>query len=297
MSVDGILNIDKPHGLTSMHLVRRLKRSGVVKKIGHGGTLDPIATGVVPVCLGRATRVMEYLIDGTKEYRMVIELGAETDTYDAMGQVVRVGDASHISRERAAEALSRFHGRIDQVPPMYSALKRQGKRLYDLARAGIEIDRLPRSVEVYSIELVDWSHPLATVDVTCGRGFYMRSLAHDLGRELGCGAHLKELIRTRSGPFRVDDAMSMEEAEDAMDEEDWSRLASPDVVMGHMRVIVVGRGAEEDVRHGRPLPASIRRDVVGVGEQCRIYSTDGRFLAVAVVDEVSGRWRSQKVFL
>ena len=297
MSVDGILNVNKPHGLTSMSLVRRLKRTGVVKKVGHGGTLDPIATGVVPVCLGRATRVMEYLVDGVKEYRAGVELGVETDTYDAMGEVVSSTDASGVTRDDVAAALSRFRGRIEQVPPMYSALKRQGKRLYELARAGIEVDREPRTVNVYAIEVTDWSPPVATVNVSCGRGFYMRSLAHDLGKELGCGAHLRDLVRTRSGPFRIEDSLSVEDAETAMEEEDWSSLAAPDAVMGHMRVMVVARSMEEDIRHGRPLSKRTESGITGKEERCRVYSTDGRFLAVVVVDGVSGVWRPEKVFL
>ena len=297
MSVDGILNVNKPHGLTSMSLVRRLKRAGVVKKVGHGGTLDPIATGVVPVCLGRATRVMEYLVDGVKEYRAGVELGVETDTYDAMGEVVRTSDPSGITRDDAVEALSRFRGRIEQVPPMYSALKRQGKRLYELARAGIEVDREPRIVEVYAIEVTDWSPPVATIDVTCGRGFYMRSLAHDLGRELGCGAHLKDLVRTRSGPFHITDALSIEDAETAMEEEDWSNLVAPDAVMGQMRVVVAGRSMEEDIRHGRPLSKRMESGISGKEERCRVYSADGRFIAVVTADGVSGVWRPEKVFL
>lgn len=297
MSVDGILNVNKPHGLTSMSLVRRLKRTGVVKKVGHGGTLDPIATGVVPVCLGRATRVMEYLVDGVKEYRAGVELGVETDTYDAMGEAVRTTDASGVTRDDVAAALSRFRGRIEQVPPMYSALKRQGKRLYELARAGIEVDREPRAVNVYAIEVTDWSPPVATVNVSCGRGFYMRSLAHDLGKELGCGAHLRDLVRTRSGPFRIEDSLSIEDAETAMEEEDWSSLVAPDAVMGHMKAMVVGRSMEEDIRHGRSLSKRMESGITGKEERCRVYSTDGRFLAVVVVDGVSGVWRPEKVFL
>ena len=280
-----------------MSLVRRLKRTGVVKKVGHGGTLDPIATGVVPVCLGRATRVMEYLVDGVKEYRAGVELGVETDTYDAMGEAVRTTDASGVTRDDVAAALSRFRGRIEQVPPMYSALKRQGKRLYELARAGIEVDREPRAVNVYAIEVTDWSPPVATVNVSCGRGFYMRSLAHDLGKELGCGAHLRDLVRTRSGPFRIEDSLSIEDAETAMEEEDWSSLVAPDAVMGHMKAMVVGRSMEEDIRHGRSLSKRMESGITGKEERCRVYSTDGRFLAVVVVDGVSGVWRPEKVFL
>ena len=214
-----------------------------------------------------------------------------------MGEVVSTSDASGVTRDDVEAALSRFQGRIEQVPPMYSALKRQGKRLYELARAGIEVDREPRNVEVYAIELTDWSPPIATVDVTCGRGFYMRSLAHDLGRELRCGAHLRHLVRTRNGPFHIEDALSIEDAETAMEDEDWSNLAAPDAVMGHMRVVVVGKSMEEDIRHGRALSTRMESGITGTEERCRVYSTDGRFLAVVIVDGGSGVWRPEKVFL
>ena len=214
--MDGILNVDKPYGLTSMDVVRRLKRASGVKRVGHGGTLDPIATGVIPICFGQATRLMEYLVDGTKDYRAVVELGVETDTYDALGQVVSNQNASHVTLADVSDALESYTGVIQQVPPMYSALKQQGKRLYDLARAGIEVAREPRTVEVFEITVLDWSPPQVTLEATCGRGFYVRSLAHDLGSSLGCGGHLKSLTRLRSGPFKVADALSVSDAEEIL---------------------------------------------------------------------------------
>ena len=155
----GILNIDKPYGMTSMQVVRRVKRAGSFKRVGHAGTLDPIATGVVPVCFGPATRVMEYLLDGAKRYSGEIHLGVTTDTYDAMGQVAAETDASAITSDQVRDALAQFRGEILQVPPMYSALKRDGKRLYELARKGIEVEREPRPVSVYGIELTGWKPP------------------------------------------------------------------------------------------------------------------------------------------
>ena len=174
-SVDGIFNVDKPPDITSMDVVRRVKRASGHKRVGHGGTLDPIATGVIPICLGQATRMMEYLIDGTKEYRGMVALGVETDTYDALGTVVREIDASHVTLKEVENVLLSFKGNIQQVPPMYSALKRQGRRLYELARAGIHVERNPRDVNVGSIEILDWVPPIVDLRVTCGRGFYMRS--------------------------------------------------------------------------------------------------------------------------
>ncbi len=296
-AVSGILNIDKPAGATSMDVVRRIKRASNVKRVGHGGTLDPVATGVIPICLGQATRMMEYLVDGTKEYRCTIELGVETDTYDSLGMVVARGDASAVSRQDVEAALISFEGMIDQVPPMFSALKKGGKRLYDLARSGIEVDREPRQVEVIDVSLVDWAPASATVEVTCGRGFYMRSLAHDLGEVLGCGGHLSSLTRLRSGPLRLDDAIGVEEAEERFEDGSWREYVQPvDVVVGRMRAVIVGRQVEDRLRHGRPLSGSLRMPFLGPDEQCRVYSTDGRFLAIVSFDASAGEWKPQRVF-
>lgn len=296
-AVSGILNIDKPEGATSMDVVRRIKRASNVKRVGHGGTLDPVATGVIPICLGQATRMMEYLVDGTKEYRCTIELGVETDTYDSLGTVTAREDASGVSRQDVEDALTSFEGVIDQVPPMFSALKKGGKRLYDLARSGIEVDREPRRVEVIDIRLVEWDHPSATVEVTCGRGFYMRSLAHDLGERLGCGGHLSSLTRLRSGPLRLEDAIGVDEAEERFEDGTWRECVQPpDVVVGKMPAAIVGRQVEDRLRHGRPFAGSLRMPFLGPNEQCRVYSTDGRFLAIVSFDASAGDWKPQRVF-
>jgi tRNA pseudouridine55 synthase len=295
--LDGIINIDKPYGMTSMEVVRRLKRASGQKHVGHGGTLDPVATGVVPVCFGQATRMMEYLIDGTKEYRAVIELGAATDTYDALGEVTSRADPSRVRREDVTAALESFIGVIEQVPPMYSALKRQGRPLYELARAGIEVEREPRKVEVLRAELQEWSPPLATIEVSCGRGFYMRSLAHDLGQALGCGAHLKALTRLRSGPFKLSDAVPLEDAERSFADSTWQEfLHAPDVALYNLRAAIVSKRLEDMIRQGRPLPPALRVPFSRPNEQCRAYSLDGRFLAVLTFDAAAGQWRADKVF-
>ena len=295
--MDGILNLDKPYGLTSMDVVRRIKRAGGLKRVGHGGTLDPVATGVVPICLGQATRMMEYLVEGTKEYRAVIELGVATDTYDALGKETSRVDALHVAEADVEGALESFKGAIQQVPPMYSALKRGGKRLYELARAGIEVEREPRHVEVYKVVMIDWSPPLASVEVTCGRGLYMRSLAHDLGQALGCGGHLKTLVRLRTGPFEISEALCLGDIERRLAEGDWKEaLYAPDVVLQHLRAMVVGRRVEGMVNHGQSLPPDPRLASPRPDERCRVYSVDGRFLAVAAFHASSGQWRPQKVF-
>ncbi len=295
--VAGILNIDKPYGMGSMDVVRRIKRASGLKRVGHGGTLDPVATGVIPVCIGQATRVMEYLVDGTKEYRAEVELGTETDTYDAMGQVTGREDPSHVTLDDINGALEEFRGVIQQVPPMYSALKLKGKRLYELARAGIEVEREPRRVEVLGIEAQAWSPPVVTLEVSCGRGFYMRSLAYDLGRALGCGAHLKGLVRLRTGPFKISGSLSLTDAEQSFEDGTWREaMHAPDSVLGNMRVFIVGRLAEDMIRDGRPVPSGPRIPPMAPGEECRAYSVDGRFVAIVAFDAAVRQWRPSKVF-
>ena len=295
--IDGILSIDKPYGITSMDIVRRIKQASGQRRVGHGGTLDPIATGVVPVCLGQATRMMEYLIDGTKEYRTVIELGISTDTYDALGQVTSKEDPSDVTLTDIEQALESFKGVIQQVPPMYSALKQQGKRLYELARAGIEVERKPRSVEVFRIDLLEWSSPLVTVEVGCGRGFYVRSLAYDLGLALGCGGHLKSLVRLRSGAFQISHAVSLSDMEQKFEDGSWSdEVHPPDAVLYKMRAAVVSRRNEDMIKHGRALTPGLRIPVAAPHERCRVYSVDGRFLAVLKFDAATKAWQPDKVF-
>ena len=294
---DGILNVDKPLGITSMDVVRRIKRASGIKGVGHGGTLDPAATGVVPICIGQATRIMEYLVDGTKDYRAIVEFGKATDTYDAVGQVTREEDPSGLTQARVEEALEGFRGVTHQVPPMFSALKRKGKRLYELARSGIEVDREPRRVEVHDLRLTEWSPPKATLSVRCGRGFYIRSLAHDLGQTLGCGGHLKGLVRERSGPFRIEDALSLTEAEERFLEDNWQEVTyAPDVVLSDLRAVIVGARLKEDIAHGRPLPAGLGIPHSRPDERCRAYSADGRFLAVLRFHASPVQWRAEKVF-
>ena len=280
-----------------MDVVRRIKRATRQKRVGHGGTLDPIASGVVPICIGQATRMMEYLIDGTRDYRAQIEFGVETDTYDTAGEVTGRSDPSSVTRQDVARTLGAFKGSIEQVPPMYSALKRQGKRLYELARAGIEVERKPRKVEVQSIELLDWLPPVVTLEVVCGRGFYMRSLAHDMGQALGCGGHLKSLVRLRSGPFRSSEAMPLEVAEHKLAEDTWRELLyPPDIVVRHLRAAIVGKRLEEIIRHGRALPTGLRIPFSRPGEQCRVYGVDGRFIGVLSFEASIGQWQPQRVF-
>lgn len=297
LSADGILVLDKPAGISSMDVVRRIKRASGIRRVGHGGTLDLMATGVIPICLGRATRLMEYMFDSSKEYLGEVRLGISTDSYDAEGEIIGRGDPSGVEREDFEDVLSRFLGQIEQVPPMFSALKRKGKRLYELARQGIEVEREPRSMTVHSIRLEDWNPPVATVHIECSRGFYMRSLAHDIGVQLGCGANLKSLTRLRTGRFRIADAMSIETAQKSFEEGSWPELlVGLDSVLGDLRAIIVGEREQTNIQNGRPVPLAEDDPTLRPDEQFRAYSLDGEFLAIMRFDASDRCWRPNKVF-
>ena len=302
----GILNIDKPSGMTSFQIVALVKRLSGERRVGHAGTLDPIATGVLPVCLGQATRVVEFLSEARKTYLAKIELGIATDTYDITGQVTQRGDTSTIDRERLEAALTSFRGLIRQTPPMYSAVKYQGKPLYKLARAGITVERQSREAQIYSLELLDWQSPVATIEVVCGKGTYIRSIAHDLGQTLGCGASLRSLARLKYGCFDIKDALSISHLEDAFRYGYWPELVYPlDSVLADWEAVVIGNDAEEDMKMGRPLilagekmPATepLLSDSI-LEKRCRTYTLDGRFVGVLRFNPVSGGWHPEKVLL
>jgi tRNA pseudouridine55 synthase len=264
------------------------------RRVGHAGTLDPEATGVLPVCLGQGTRLVQFLMDAHKTYRAEVEFGVTTDTYDATGSITSKGDPSGVNREGLISALNSFCGLIPQIPPMYSAVKHGGKPLYELARSGIEVERKSRLTWVYRLELIDWQPPVATIEVECGKGTYIRSLAHDLGQLLGCGASLKSLVRLRCGLFGIEDAVSLPQLEDAFRYGYWQQFSYPiDFVLSHWAAIVVGDTMEKDIRSGRSLVF----DRTAYGNHCRVYTGDGLFLGVLRFNSERGQWQPDKVFL
>ncbi|MEE9198648.1 MAG: tRNA pseudouridine(55) synthase TruB, partial [Dehalococcoidia bacterium] len=245
MNINGVLNLCKPTGLTSFDIVRLVKGLTHQKRVGHGGTLDPLASGVLPICIGQATRITEFLAEAAKIYEARIVLGVATDTYDAEGEVVLTADPSSVTRERMEEALGSFRGTIEQVPPMYSALKHQGKRLYELARAGVVVERQKRTALIHRLEISEWDPPEVTLHVECGRGTYIRSLADDLGQALGCGAHLKELVRHKTGPFDIRDALDPEQFRAAVEHDRWEELLYPvDFALLGLNAAIIDRKAE-----------------------------------------------------
>lgn len=209
--MDGILIVDKPQSLTSHDVVDLIRSKFKLKKVGHAGTLDPMATGVLVVLIGKYTKSSDLFLKDDKEYSATLTLGAASDTGDAWGRIEKSADIEDISREDIEEAFNKFRGEIEQVPPSYSAVKFKGKKLYELARKGINVKLEPRKVSIKKLNIEDISMPEVSFTVICSKGTYIRQLASDIGSSLGCGAHLTKLRRTRSGKFTIDEAISMEE--------------------------------------------------------------------------------------
>jgi tRNA pseudouridine55 synthase len=291
--VDGLLVIDKPAGWTSHDVVARVRRLTGVRRVGHAGTLDPAATGVLPLGIGQGTRVLEYLSDAGKSYRAVVRLGATTDTDDAEGTPLLERDWRHVTAASVRETLAGFVGAIEQVPPAYSAIKRGGVPLYRLARSGADVRPAARRVRIDRIDVLDVSLPDVTLQIDCSKGTYIRSLARDAGETLGCGGHLVALRRLRSGPLSLVDAHRLEDvaaaaAAGALEE----LLLPPDVALLTSAAIVVGADAERRLLTGQELDGHGDPDD---NLPVRAYAADGAFLAV-VQATAHGTWKPYKVF-
>jgi tRNA pseudouridine55 synthase len=275
-------------------MVSYVRKLTGIRRVGHAGTLDPMATGVLVICVGVATRVSEYLMDSQKSYRARVLLGVTTDTYDAEGQVVASIDHVDVDRAQVEVALASFCGVIAQVPPMYSALKHRGKRLYQLARQGVTVERPPRQVEIFRLALTEWNPPECTLEITCSAGTYVRSIAHDLGQRLGCGAHLVELVRTASGRFLLADAVTQDALVQAVADGRWPTLLLPiDAGVAHFPVLRLDFDRAKRLCLGQAIVSAEAPDDEGIS---RVYGPDGTFLALAVFDATAGTWRPHKVF-
>ena len=280
----GILIIDKGSGVSSFHAVAHLRRLLGAGKVGHGGTLDPEATGVLPILVNEATKLSPYFMDHDKEYLATVRLGVVTDTQDLSGTVLRTSPVPALTAEEIETALRRFVGTIRQIPPMYSALHHGGRRLYELARKGVEVEREPREVQVHSLVLESVALPSFAIRVVCGRGTYVRTLCRDLGETLGPGAALERLVRTRVGPYTLGDAVPWALVRDASDPAYfWDRLLPPDSALGHLPSVRLAPTDGEAALHGRvvPVPAADAR-ARGI---VRLYVDDGEFLGVGRVLE------------
>jgi tRNA pseudouridine55 synthase len=294
----GILNIAKPLGMTSHDVVQAVRKASGERRVGHAGTLDPLARGVLVVCLGSATRVIEEVQATRKTYVAIVRLGEATTTYDAEGEVTLHTDPSqlsHVSHDQVEAALAAFRGDILQTPPMYSALKHQGRRLYDLARQGIEVERPARPVSVYDLRITDWSLPDVTLTMTVSSGTYVRSIAHDLGSALGVGAHLAGLERTAVGSFTLADAEPLHRVVEAFVDGWWPALLHPlDTALLAYSALIVDDASEAALRNGQQIPGpppgpTVTHDV-------RAYHKDGRFIGLLRWDDVSERWQPTRIF-
>jgi len=250
--MNGILIIDKPQGMTSHAVVGRVRRLFGLRKVGHAGTLDPLATGVLVVALGQATRILQYLMEESKTYRASLALGAVTDTQDSEGEVIAVHEIDHLNPEDIAAACMSMIGSYDQVPPMYSALKKDGVPLYKLARQGVEVARKPRTITISDLHLVAVEPPNVTFEVTCSKGTYVRTLCHDIGSKLGCGAHLTSLRRLASAPFTENDAITLDEIDNTPSEERYRYLMSIGEALREYPSLMVSEEGKQKLRYGIP---------------------------------------------
>ncbi|MDP9359440.1 MAG: tRNA pseudouridine(55) synthase TruB [Chloroflexota bacterium] len=282
--------MDKPAGWTSHDVVGRIRRLTGERRVGHAGTLDPAATGVLPVAVGSATRVLEFVSDAAKSYVAEITFGVETDTFDADGQVTGVKDPSALDLTEVARVLQAFLGSQRQVPPMYSAVRVGGRRLYEEARQGKTVDRPARPVVFHQLDVLAWDPPTVTVYVECSKGTYVRSLAQDLGVALGVGAHLSALVRMKAGVFTLCQAWTLQELAGLDLASVWAEVAlHPDVVLDEWPALILNDAGANDWSRGNAV-AALRME-----ERCRVYDEEGEWLGVGAGHPETQAWRPTKV--
>ncbi len=288
----GIIVVDKPIGPTSHHVVNIVRRGTRIRKVGHAGTLDPRASGVLVLCLGAATRLSEYLSTSAKRYQAVVRFGVSTETYDSEGAVVRQTERTPELEEIEA-VLPEFTGEIEQVPPPYSAIKIKGKKAYELARAGREVDLQPRKVTIYRLDVLAYEPPELTLNVECSAGTYIRSLAHDLGERLSTGAHLAALRRTKAGPFSIVGAVSYARLKESLEVGDWEQFVRPAVdALPDFPAVEVDEEALKEIRNGHRIPAE-----PGSSGMAKAIGPDGELVAILEAVEDGSAWHPRKVFV
>lgn len=280
--IHGVLPVLKPKGYTSFDVVSKLRRLLKQKRIGHTGTLDPEVEGVLPICIGQATRIVEYLQEMEKCYRGALQLGIATDTEDQTGKVLEETKVDkHFQEEEIQQAMHEMVGEIEQIPPMYSAVKVKGQRLYELARKGEVVERKARKVRIYDFRFLSLKHdpfPVIHFEVTCSKGTYVRTLCVDLGKKLGYPAHMVELLRTKSGPFSLADCVTLEELEQLETQEQWQKILVPiGDALSHFPSVIVSEEEAAQVLNGISLQVEIP---MPANNLVRVYSSSGRFLAL-----------------
>lgn len=300
---NGIMNVYKEAGFTSHDVVAKLRGICKQKKIGHTGTLDPEAVGVLPVCFGSGTKLCDMLTDWDKEYIATLRLGVVTDTQDLTGQVLFHAEEetlSALTQEQVRECMFGFLGDYEQIPPMYSALKVNGKKLYELARAGKEVERKPRAVQIRELEILQMNLPAVRFRVVCSKGTYIRTLCHDIGEKLGCGGAMASLIRSRVGIFGLEEALRLSEIEKLRDENKISNIiVPPDVVFGDCREVKVTSAARRLLENGNKIPAGMLADssLLRGKERLRMYDEEGRFYGIYEYHAGAKEARPVKMFL
>ena len=282
----GILLVDKPAGMTSHGVVARMRRLLNMKKIGHAGTLDPFATGLLIILVGEGTKLSNALMEGEKTYIAKIKLGEKTDTGDLTGEIVKATTYDHITKEMVLEVLEEFTGTITQKPPMYSAIKKDGVPLYRLARKGMEVDREEREVVIKNIELFGFEYPFMTIKTTCSKGTYVRTLAEDVCEALGTCGHLTELRRVKSGPFSIEAALTLSELEEKDDAIEYMISLNESIPM--LPKVVVGEPAARMIKNGGRLKAGWVEDVnakkIGLGEKVKVVDREGSLISIMESD-------------
>ena len=299
--IHGFIVVDKPAGITSHDVVSRVRRIMGTRSVGHTGTLDPFATGVLPVAVNDATKLIPYLDEGTKGYQALMRLGVTTDTLDMTGTVLGQSDPGSVTVDALLNCFSRCTGTVEQIPPMYSAIKIAGQPLYKLARKGENIERQPRQIEIHTLELISCELPLVAFSLSCSRGTYVRSLADDIGTMLGCGAALQELRRTFSGPFRQEQSVTLEQLEAAAANGTLAQvMISPSAAISHLPTGELDSAAVDRIRHGQALSVQhlLNQDAVCEGLMQLQYHGDLVSVAEAVrLDSGAFRIQPKRVFV
>lgn len=297
--IHGIINVYKEKGFTSHDVVAKLRGIVGQKKIGHTGTLDPDATGVLPVCLGKATKLCDLLTDKNKTYEAVLLLGKTTDTQDITGEVLEEKSTEALTEEKVREAIEGFIGDYEQIPPMYSALKVNGKKLYELAREGKVIERKARPVKILDIQILEIDLPRVRMEVSCSKGTYIRTLCHDIGEKLGCGGCMESLIRTRVSTFRIEDAKTLDEIETLKQEGKLAELLVPiDAMFPSYPKIAVKDDWKAFAKNGNPLDLKMLKEACGQDEETkvRLYDESGKFIAIYQWKEKEKKYHIVKMF-
>ncbi|NOQ16733.1 MAG: tRNA pseudouridine(55) synthase TruB [Methyloprofundus sp.] len=278
--IHGIVLLDKRQGISSNKALQEVKRLYNANKAGHTGSLDPLATGLLPICLGEATKVSAYMLADDKQYQTVIQLGVMTDTGDVEGSIIEEKAVPEISQSQLQACLNSFVGEIEQVPPMYSALKVNGKKLYELAREGITIERKARNITIYAIECLDFKDNLLTLDVRCSKGTYIRTLAEDIGHKLGCGGTVKELRRTAAGQFSLTDARAIEELQEMeSDAAMQAIMIAVDLPLQDLPAMYISQFEADLVQQGQRIASQFSAENQGM---CRLYH-DKQFLGLGEI--------------